>query len=138
MEEKENLPPNGKASFLETRDLLRHPITREDFGQPGHDGDANYVTWLAAGRAKQMPAASENLPPLPEPWLTHDRDLRPLLVGPCFHADQMREFGALCARMAREEAAKVCEGLIPEMEDGVREDSYAATALRCAAAIRKG
>lgn len=83
----------------------------------------------------------ENLPPLPANHVARENALGEVLweseEGP-YTADQMREYGALCARMAREEAAKVCEGLIPEMEDGVREDSYAATALRCAAAIRKG
>jgi hypothetical protein len=38
---------------------------------------------------------------------------------------------------ALEEAAKVCETLVPPSESGTREDRYGETAIRCAAEIRK-
>lgn len=55
---------------------------------------------------------NDNLPPLPDPILTHKYEhgeFYPLLVGPCFSLQQMREYGQICRQQALEEAAKVAD-----------------------------
>jgi hypothetical protein len=56
------------------------------------------------------------VPPMPEPALTHDRHGEPLLIGPCFTADQIRSRDAIWAGMLeeavreeRERCAKLAE-----------------------------
>jgi hypothetical protein len=45
------------------------------------------------------------MPPLPDPALTHDRNGGRLAVGDCFTADQMREYAIA---YAAQEVEKVC------------------------------
>lgn len=54
--------------------------------------------------------------------------------GNYYTAEQVR--AAILAE--RERSALVCEELVALGEDGTREDRYAATAIACAAAIRRG
>ena len=75
------------------------------------------------------------MPPLPKPYMLSEyRSIPPRPPAALYMADQMREYGESCARMAREEAAKVCEKLA---EEGYGDWKHA-TPTDCAAAIRKG
>lgn len=56
-----------------------------------------------------------SLPPLPEPGLVCNLSVyygiavNKTVLDPLFGTDQMREYGALCRKMALEEAAKLCD-----------------------------
>ena len=71
---------------------------------------------------------NDNLPPLPEPWVTDTEesgtreDGESIFVDiPLFTEEQMREYGQLCRQQALEEAAQQCEDVA---ENGSDLDGY--------------
>ena len=53
--------------------------------------------------------SNDQLGPLPEPALTHDRHGHRLLIGPCYTSNQMRAYAAQERGAERERCAKLCE-----------------------------
>jgi hypothetical protein len=82
---------------------------------------------------------SEELPPLPEPAIIGDDVLDGYLDPDAqFTADQMREYGALCARQERERAALCCEDLATLMEWGAGDPEPGGRLRQAARNIRSG
>ena len=52
--------------------------------------------------------SNDQLGPLPEPALTHDRHGHMLLIGPCYTADQTRAYAAQERAAERERLAAAC------------------------------
>lgn len=83
------------------------------------------------------------MPPLPKPENEAQSDDCTYACPEGWSAEQMRQFGELCARMAREEAAKLCDEMAARWtnEEAVRTNNLPSInrgvgAARCAAAIR--
>ena len=63
------------------------------------------------------------LPPLPEPGLVCNLSVyygiavNKTVLDPLFGTDQMRDYGALCRKMALEEAAGICDDISTQHND---------------------
>jgi hypothetical protein len=70
---------------------------------------------------------SEQLPPLPEPFMELHREISPHVYAAW--AEQMRAYAAAALAQEREACAKVCDDIDPPLDSST-------TAMACAAAIR--
>ena len=92
------------------------------FTTPG--ANYHYVFPVVMDDGTRCTGGIMSLPPLPEPGLVCNLSVyygiavNKTVLDPLFGTDQMREYGALCRKMALEEAARVCDEMqqIPASE----------------------
>jgi len=79
-----------------------------------------------------------NLPPLPEPAIPHSRLVTSKGVfGALWTEKQMHEYGAICRKMALEEAAELCIKMKTVSGDDDVERGFNASLRRASVAIRE-